>query len=407
MATMPKQIVILGATGSIGQSTLNVIRHAPKDYQVLALTGYQNIEKLIALAVEFQPAYIVVPDQAAVASFNKYRQNLDLSCQLFIGVDGLVAVATHVKADIIVAGIVDKAGLRPTLAAARAGKRILLANKESMVMAGPLFRHAIEHHGAQILPIDSEHNALFQALPSTLQQTSLIDQQQAENSGVHSLVLTASGGPFRHFSTVELETVTPAQACKHPNWDMGAKVSVDSASLMNKGLELIEACYLFGVKESFIEVVLHPQSIVHSMVSYVDGTTIAHLSHPTMEVPISFGLAWPLRRSSGIEPLKWSQLLHLDFIPLTPAQFPCFNLARQAMVAAEQGKSAPIVLNAANEIAVSLFLDRKITFTHIPILVEQSLQYFQQAQVYDLDAILELDEQVRAFTLSTAATQKG
>lgn len=399
--TQPKKLVILGATGSIGQSTLNVVRQNPDLYHVYALSGHSNMEQLAALVQEFSPDYaIVTSDKAKELQQLLAKHTLlpEKRTEIIAGARQLIAIAQDDAVDIVVAGIVGKAGLESSLAAAVAGKRLLLANKESLVMAGPLFRQAIETSGAHLLPIDSEHNAIFQTLPLPLQQSKVMQQSLAEALGVQSLVLTASGGPFRQFTPEQLQHVTPEQACKHPNWCMGAKVSVDSASLMNKGLELIEACYVFGVQQAFIDVVIHPQSIVHSMVSYIDGTTLAHLSQPNMEVPIAHGLAWPDRHPSSVPPLAWDKLLQLDFQPLVAGQFPCFDLARQAMSAAEtHGVAAPAVLNAANEIAVERFLQRQIPFVAIAPIVAQALDRFGHANARELDHLLALDSEVRAF----------
>jgi 1-deoxy-D-xylulose-5-phosphate reductoisomerase len=353
---------------------------------------------LVDLAVEFNPRYVAVMSSAIAERLQSALMNTECESTVLCGSEAFVSLVQQEAVDIVVAGIVGKAGLESTLAAAQAGKQVLLANKESMVIAGSFFREAMRTAGARIIPIDSEHNAIFQALPQDVQETSPIVQTHCQSRGVDSLVLTASGGPFLKFSHEELQQVTPEQACKHPNWSMGAKVSVDSASLMNKGLELIEACYVFGVQESFIDVVIHPQSIVHSMVTYVDGSTLAHLSAPNMEVPIAHGLAFPERRGSSVSPLRWDKALTLEFLPLNIEQFPCFSLARQAMRDGEQnGTASTAVLNAANEVAVAAFLERKIAFLDIPRLVEASLERYSATHTSDLASILALDLEVRQY----------
>ena len=395
MTQVTKNVFLLGATGSIGENTLNVIRRHPDRYNVFGLTGHSNLKLLAELTIEFNPQYVVLTSTDSLSTFKSLLKGHALRTEILEGQDELLSLIVKPEIDVVIAGIVGKAGLEPTLAAARAGQYILLANKESMVMAGPLFRKAILESQARIFPIDSEHNALFQTMSGELQSSSLVTQAACESHGIHQLVLTASGGPFLHTPKEELVNVTPAQACKHPNWAMGAKVSIDSASLMNKGLELIEACYLFGVSQSFVDVVVHPQSIVHSMVTYVDGSTLAHFSNPSMEVPIASGLAYPERHTTGVKPMRWDQMLELQFLPLPYEKFPCFSLARQAMAQAEKGQGATIVLNAANEIAVDAFINGKLGFTQIPNLVEQCLDRFGVTEAHDLADILALDQEVR------------
>lgn len=391
-----RQLVILGATGSIGGSTLNVVRENPDLYEVYGLTGHTNLALLELLVREFHPSYVAVTTPEAAQQLGVRLK--DVEVELLTGLDDMAELVTHAEVNIVVAGIVGTAGVKPTLAAARAGKQVLLANKESMVMAGPLFRNAVREHGCKILPIDSEHNAIFQALPGPVQAQAQVSHDACRAHGVEQLILTASGGPFLAFSDRELLDVTPAQACQHPNWSMGAKVSVDSASLMNKGLELIEACYLFGVSDSFVEAVIHPQSIVHSMVAYIDGSMIAHFSSPRMEIPIAHGLAWPDRHSSGVQRVKWHQMRTLEFIPLDQSRFPCFQLARAAMQNAERnGSAAPVVLNGANEEAVASFLAGKIAFVDIPKLVERCLEVFGHIKAEQLNDILLLDQEVKRY----------
>jgi len=392
----PQSICLLGATGSIGASTLAVVRQS-SSYNIYAVSGYHNVAGLFEIIQEFNPQYAVLVHEESADKLAAMCLSRNLSTTVLSGKAALADICIAQEVNIVVAGIVGTAGLVPTLAAVEAGKKVLLANKESMVMAGELLRAAAQVSGAHIIPIDSEHNAIFQCLPQELQNQKIIDQQQCTANFISSIILTASGGPFRDRNFQDLQDVTPDQACAHPNWSMGRKVSVDSATLMNKGLELIEACYLFGVKQEFIKAVVHPQSIVHSMVAYIDGTTIAHLSNTSMQVPIAHALAWPKRHTSGIQPIDWQEILQLDFLPLSSGQFPCFDLARQAMTAAENGSAAPAVLNVANEVGVAQFLNHSISFTDIFHLNSAALEAFASQSAYSLSDILTLELEVRQY----------
>ncbi|MFT0212977.1 1-deoxy-D-xylulose-5-phosphate reductoisomerase [Pseudomonas sp. F1_0610] len=376
-----QQITVLGATGSIGSSTLSVIEQHSERYKVFALTANTRVDDLLSLCLKFKPAYAVVASEAAAL---KLQAQL-VDTQVLHGAEGLDFVAAHPQVDMVMAAIVGAAGLAPTLAGVKAGKKILLANKEALVMTGALFMQEVKKSGAILLPIDSEHNAIFQSLPANY-------QQGLQQIGVRRILLTASGGPFRQRDPDTFSDITPEQACKHPNWSMGRKISVDSATLMNKGLELIEACWLFDAKPSQIEVVVHPQSVIHSMVDYVDGSVLAQLGNPDMRTPIAQAMAWPQRITSGVQPLDIFQIARFDFYQPDEQVFPCLRLARKAF---ELGGTAPAVLNAANEIAVAAFLDEKISFTQIPQLIDAVLQQVSIAQADSLAAVLQADKQAR------------
>ena len=382
-----QRICILGATGSIGDSTFKVLDLHPERYQVYAISGQQRLSKLVELCVRYQPSMVVVPDGQAMQMKQLLRDAGAVHLpEILEGEAGLCVIAAHSEVDVVMAAIVGAAGLVPTMAAAQAGKRILLANKESLVMSGELLMQAVQASGAILLPVDSEHNAIFQCLPATGHT------QISAGSGVERILLTASGGPFRTWTLEQLAVATPAQACRHPNWSMGQKISVDSATLMNKGLELIEACHLFGLPESKITVVVHPESIVHSMVQYVDGSTLAQLGRPDMCTPIANALAWPDRIEAGVQPLDLFAVQSLHFEPPDVARFPCLQLARLAM---QQGGTAPAVLNAANEVAVAAFLLDQIGFMQIAQLVESVLTQLPMQRVTDLATILAVDQQAR------------
>jgi len=379
-----KQITLLGATGSIGQSTLDIIARHPDRYAVYALAANTSDRAMIDLCKRFRPRYAVMRDhdsaQSLVAGIG------DSDTRVLSGESGLTEVAAADEVDVVVAAIVGAAGLMPTLAAVRSGKRVLLANKESLVMAGKLFMDEVRRHEAELLPVDSEHNAIFQCLPAAS------SQQDVAAAGLDRIILTGSGGPFRDFDLEQLEQVTPAQACAHPNWDMGPKISVDSATMMNKGLEMIEACWLFGVEPDDIEIVLHRQSIVHSMVSYRDGSVIAQLGNPDMRTPIANALAWPERIDSGVEPLDLLQVSQLDFMPADELRYPCLRLAREAW---QRGGTSMAVLNAVNEVAVDEFLRGRIGFTDIARLIEEVLHRVTAMPADDLETILQADRQAR------------
>lgn len=384
--SQPQQITVLGATGSIGLSTLDVIARHPRRYQVFALSGFSRLVELEALCMIYRPRFAVVPDAEAARHLQGGLLAAGLSTQVLHGPEGLCQVAAHPQVDAVMAAIVGAAGLPPTLAAVEAGKKVLLANKEALVMSGALFMQAVKRSGAVLLPIDSEHNAIFQCLPGDY-------ARGLQQVGVRRILLTASGGPFREMPLEQLRDVTPEQACAHPNWSMGRKISVDSASMMNKGLELIEACWLFDAKPAQVEVVVHPQSVIHSLVDYVDGSVLAQLGNPDMRTPISHALAWPERIDSGVAPLDLFSIARLDFQAPDEQRFPCLRLARQA---AEAGGTAPAMLNAANEVAVAAFLGRRIRFPEIPRIIESVLNTEPVLTVESLETVLAADSRARS-----------
>ena len=380
-----KQLTILGATGSIGQSTLDIVARHPDLYSIYALTANSNYQKMQQLCRQFEPPFVVMRD--ADSAEHLAQAIADLPTEVLTGEAGLAEVAAADKVDVVVAAIVGAVGLMPTLAAVRAGKRILLANKEALVMAGALFMDEVQQHGAELLPVDSEHNAIFQCLPA-----GSIDKGVAEQ-GVRKIILTGSGGPFRDFDLADLDDVTPRQACAHPNWDMGPKISVDSATMMNKGLEMIEACWMFAVDHEDVEILLHRQSIVHSMVAYTDGSVIAQMGNPDMRTPIAHALAWPDRIESGVEPLNLLQVSQLDFTLADEARYPCLVLARDAW---QQGGTSMAVLNAANEVAVEYFLNERIKFTQIPRLITNVMEQAATGPADKLEGILQADSSARS-----------
>jgi 1-deoxy-D-xylulose-5-phosphate reductoisomerase len=381
-----KGICILGATGSIGVSTLDVVARHPTLYKVVVLTANKNIDALYEQCLVHSPEVVVIVDEQKSAEFKTKIENSPLAnLRVLTGSDALVDVSTLKNVDSVMAAIVGAAGLLPTLAAAQAGKTVLLANKEALVMSGDIFMNAVEKSGAHLLPIDSEHNAIFQCMPASY-------QTGVSAKGVRRILLTASGGPFRTKPLDELPSVTPAQAVAHPNWDMGKKISVDSATMMNKGLEMIEACLLFNMKPEQIQVVLHPQSVIHSMVDYVDGTVLAQMGCPDMRIPIAHALAYPERFESGASPLDIFAVKHMDFEPADLARFPCLRLAYEAITA---GGTMPTVLNAANEIAVEAFLNEQIRFTDIPVVIEITMQAIPVQKGDNLEKILEMDNKAR------------
>ncbi len=397
---MTQRIAVLGATGSIGDSTLAILAAHTQDYNVYALSGYQRLDKLFALCQQFEPMRVCVPT-AAVDDFAQRLDEAGLSIDVVSGDNGLIDIATDTQVDTVVAAIVGAAGLPSTLAAARAGKRILLANKEALVMAGQVMIAAVKSHHATLLPIDSEHNAIFQCLPPTIQQNNTHIHESSH--GVRKLWLTASGGPFLQQSFEQMQQASVAQAVKHPNWSMGQKISVDSATMMNKGLELIEACHLFDLPESKINVVIHPQSIIHSMVEYSDGSFLAQLGSPDMKTPIAHALSYPERIDSGSQPLDLYALSGLEFIKPDLHKFACLRLARQAMQA---GTQATITLNAANEIAVAAFLAGQLRLTDIADINERALTEIQVPLLdknADIDDILAIDKLARRHTEALVA----
>jgi 1-deoxy-D-xylulose-5-phosphate reductoisomerase len=386
---MSQSVCILGATGSIGQSTLKILQQHPGQYSVFAVTAHSRIAELVEICRQFRPKVAVVPSEK-VGELQQLLKQSDLHhIEILSGEAGLISIAEHPEVDVVMAAIVGAAGLLPTLAAVKAGKRVLLANKEALVMSGDIMMQAAIDHQALLLPVDSEHNAIFQCLPTDYLQA---ERNGQPKKGVSRLLLTASGGPFRNHTLDQLRQVTPAQACKHPNWSMGQKISVDSATLMNKGLELIEACHLFAISEHFVTVVVHPQSIIHSMVQYVDGSTLAQMGNPDMCTPIAHALAWPERIQTHVPPLDLFVNHQLDFQEPDILRFPALKLAREAM---KSGGLAPAVLNASNEIAVGAFLNNQIKFTDIPVVVEHTLNLLPNAAASSLDVILEADQKAR------------
>lgn len=382
---MSQSICILGATGSIGQSTLKVVAEHPEKYSIFAVTGHSRIQELAQICKQYQPKVVVVPSNKVDTLQQLFKLHQIENIEILTDEAGLIQVAEHADVDIVMAAIIGGVGLLPTLAAVKAGKRVLLANKEALVMSGDLMLQAAKQHQALLLPVDSEHNAIFQCLPQNYLQ---IERNGEPQLGVKQVLLTASGGPFIDHSLEQLKYVTAAQAVKHPNWSMGQKISVDSATLMNKGLELIEACHLFSIQEQFVTVVVHPQSIIHSMVQYVDGSTLAQMGNPDMCTPIAHALAWPERITTHVPPLDLFVHSHLNFQPPDLVRFPALKLARQAMQA---GGLTPAVLNAANEIAVAAFLDEKIQFLQIAQVVEHTLNHVQNSSAESIEKILHHD----------------
>lgn len=380
-------VAILGSTGSIGVSTLDVLRRHVDRFRVVALTAHRDVEGLFQQCLSHEPNYAVMADPDAAQQLRDRLQSAGRPVEVLAGAAGLEQVAALPEVGYVMAAIVGAAGLLATLAAARAGKRVLLANKEALVMAGPLFMAAVREHGAELLPIDSEHNAVFQCLPLDFAAEGL------DAVGVRRILLTGSGGPFRMTSLDQLPSVTPDQACAHPNWRMGRKISVDSATMMNKGLEMIEARWLFAAPPERIEVVIHPQSMIHSMVEYEDGSVLAQLGNPDMRTPIAHALAWPRRLASGVAFLDFARLGKLEFQAPDFARFPCLRLAFAAL---DTGGTAPAILNAANEVAVQAFLDQRIRYTDIAAVVEQTLERVLPRGVNTLATILAADAQARA-----------
>ena len=381
-----KHVTILGSTGSIGVNTLDVIRAHPDRFKVVALTAGKQIDRLAQQCAEFKPAIAVVADADGAARLKQILLDQKINTQVLYGPQALVSAVTDSGCDTVMAAIVGAAGLVPTLAAAKAGKRVLLANKEALVMSGNLFMQAMKQGGGELLPIDSEHNAIFQCLPPQFSKT------PNPSLGVEELWLTASGGPFRNTPLEQLGGITPDQACAHPNWVMGRKISVDSATMMNKGLEVIEAFWLFGLPLEKIKVLIHPQSVVHSMVRYRDGSVIAQLGQPDMRTPIAYGLAWPERIEAGVAQLNLTQLAALSFAEPDLARFPCLSLA---FAAAKAGGTAPTVLNAANEIAVAAFLNEGMPYLDISSVVDKTLNAMPVSGADSIEYILDIDIQAR------------
>ena len=381
-----RRIAILGSTGSVGKSTLDVISKNRDKFDVIALGAKKSVDDLIEQVKEFSPIYVVITDEIAAKEYLEKSQSLDHAPELIIGEKGLETIASLDEVDYVMAAIVGGAGLLSTLKAARAGKTILLANKEALVMSGELLISEAKKNNAILLPIDSEHNAVFQCMQSIASEDI--------GSSVDRITITASGGPFLHTPLDDLEHVTPEQACAHPNWKMGRKISVDSATMMNKGLEVIEACLLFDVTVSRVNVVIHPQSIVHAMVSYKDGSMLSHLGYPDMRVPISHAIAWPQRIHSGVEELDITQCEKLEFFAPDYERFPCLKLALEVQ---QMGKSAPTVMNAANEVAVQSFLDGKIKFSQIFNVVSNTIESVEPVSMDSVETILQIDHTAREF----------
>ena len=380
-------VTILGATGSIGINTLHVIEKHPECYRVIALTAHRNVARMLKCCMKWQPEFAVMADPDCAESLQQNIRKHKINTTVLAGTEGLQQVATLTQTDYVMAAIVGAAGLLPTLAAIKAGKRILLANKEALVMSGQLFMDTTREYKTELLPIDSEHNAIFQCMP-------IQHQDGLACPGVRRIFLTGSGGPFRNTKIETLSEVTPESACTHPNWDMGPKISVDSATMMNKGLELIEACWLFDMQPENIEIVLHPQSIVHSMVEYIDGSVLAQLGNPDMRTPIAHALAWPERIDSGVKYLDLFEVARLDFEAPDTQRFPCLQIAQQAMTI---GGTATAILNAANEVAVEAFLSRQVQFTDIANIVNCTLENVSSCKADTLGVILQADEAARHY----------
>ena len=378
---MTQQVAILGATGTIGVNTLDVIRRNPERYGVFALTANKNWQLLEQQCREFCPRFAVLRDETAAASLNQALS--DVNTKVLGGSEALCSVVSEPDLDTVMAAIVGAAGLQPTLAAVNAGKRMLLANKEALVMSGELFMQAVIDSGAVLLPIDSEHNAIYQCLANGAADHA---------GGVKRLWLTGSGGPLLRAEIARMSEVSPDEACAHPKWKMGRKISVDSATMMNKGLELLEASFLFQISAELIDIVIHPQSVIHSMVEYIDGSVVAEMGNPDMRTPIAHGLAWPDRVNSGVASLALTELAGLHFEEPDMERFPCLRLAREGSL---RSQNFSIAMNAANEVAVGHFLDELIAFTDIPIVIESVLEQTTDQEAPTIDTVIELDGQAR------------
>jgi len=390
--TAVRKLSILGSTGSVGCNTLKVAA-LDSSIDVFAISANQNVQLLVEQCSEFDPQFAVIADESRYQEAKEALANIGCKTELLAGEEALVAIASHPDVDLVMASIVGSVGLDSSLAAAASGKQLLLANKESLVMSGELFMETVRNNGARIIPIDSEHNAVFQCLPTApYLPTADLPTESAVTSGVEKITLTASGGPFLNLPLSEFGDVTPEQACKHPRWSMGQKISVDSATMMNKGLEVIEASYLFNLEAEKIAVLVHPQSIVHSLVHYIDGSVLAQLANPDMRVPIAHGLGFPGRVQSGALSLDLAELADLQFFPPDLDRFPCLRLGIEAV---KQGGSAPIVLNAANEVAVEAFLSGQIKFTQIALINEKVLSKTPCESAPSLAIIREVDKQAR------------
>lgn len=385
-----KRLTVLGSTGSIGCNTLDVVRHNPEDFAVTALVAGKNVDRMVEQCLEFAPRYAVMDNEKSADAVMLALRTHGSRTEVLSGQQAACDVAALDEVDQVMAAIVGAAGLVPTLAAIRAGKTILLANKESLVTCGRLFLEAVKQHGAQLLPVDSEHNAIFQSLPQSFQCD--LGYADLSQHGVTSILLTGSGGPFRETPIHELSAMTPDQACRHPNWSMGRKISVDSATMMNKGLEYIEARWLFNASAQQMEVLIHPQSVIHSMVRYQDGSVLAQLGEPDMRTPIANTMAWPHRVVSGAKPLDFCKMGALSFSEPDYARYPCLKLAMDAF---EQGQAATTALNAANEISVAAFLDGQIRFTDIAALNLAVLEHLDLSEPQSVDDVLVIDASAR------------
>ncbi len=384
-----QSVTVLGATGSIGISTLDVLARHPERYSIFALTADCKWQLLAVQCLQYHPRYAVINNEAAAKLLASELREHGCKTEVLLGVEALAQVAAHADTDVVMAAIVGAAGLLPTLAAVNAGKKVLLANKEALVMAGGLFTRAVTEHKATLLPIDSEHNAIFQCLPN---HRADYLAQGLVSSGVRKILLTGSGGPFRTLPLADLKHVTPEQACAHPNWSMGKKISVDSATMLNKGLELIEACWLFNARPEQVQVVIHPQSVIHSMVEFVDGSVLAQLGNPDMRTPIAHALAWPERIESGVASLDIIATARLDFSAPDYERFPCLRLALQA---AQRSATAPAILNAANEVAVAAFLNSNIRFDQIAQIIDEVLQRQDVVEPDSIAQVIATDQTAR------------
>ena len=391
-----ENIVILGSTGSIGCNALQVINLHKEKYKVFALTANKNIDLLTQQCIEFEPRFAVASNPEANQQLKKNLLELNLKTIVLETDESLDWIASHEDTNTVISAIVGAAGLKPTMAAANTGKKILLANKETLVMAGELFVKAVNHSKATLIPIDSEHNAILQVLPQN-------KKMNYKSNGIRKILLTASGGPFRTFSKEELPLVTPKEALRHPNWVMGKKITIDSATMMNKGLEIIEAFWLFDIPASDIEVIIHPQSIIHSLVEYIDGSTLAQLGNPDMRTPIAYALSHPERIESGVSGLNLIKTQKLDFEAPDLNKFPCLGLAYKALA---MGHNAPTILNAANEVAVEAFLNESIRFNQIAELIEFCMGTIESQPLDSIDAVLEVDKKTRFLALSWIDSQK-
>ncbi|CAJ0991370.1 1-deoxy-D-xylulose-5-phosphate reductoisomerase [Pantoea sp. Nvir] len=391
-----KRLTLLGSTGSIGASTLSVVRANPELYKITALVAGQNVSLMAEQCQVFQPRYAAMADEASAQSLHEKLKALNVSTEVLCGLQAACELAALGEVDQVMAAIVGASGLLPTMAAIRAGKSVLLANKESLVTCGLLFMKAARHHAAQLLPVDSEHNAIFQSLPASIQHQ--LGYADLRKNGIESIILTGSGGPFRDIPLAELVKMSPDQACAHPNWSMGSKISVDSATMMNKGLEYIEARWLFNATATQMEVILHPQSIIHSMVRYCDGSVLAQLGSPDMRTPIAHCMAWPARISAGVTPLDFTSMSALTFSEPDFVRYPCLRLAIEAC---EVGQAAIITLSAANEVAVTAFLDKQIRFTDIAALNSEILSAQAFPEPDSVDAVLEIDQAARTKATET------